>query len=36
VVLVNFGKGGPTNVEVRRREDVLEEEKKSQASSEKL
>lgn len=33
VVLVNFGKGGPTNVQVRRREDVLEEEKRS---SEKL
>ncbi|KAM5384426.1 hypothetical protein ACJZ2D_001462 [Fusarium nematophilum] len=36
VVLVNFGKGGPTNVEVRRREDVLEEERKSKAGEEKL
>ncbi|KAI1057808.1 hypothetical protein LB506_001073 [Fusarium annulatum] len=36
VVLVNFGKGGPTNVEVRRREDALEEERKVKADSEKL
>ncbi|KAM0325282.1 hypothetical protein ACHAPQ_008022, partial [Fusarium lateritium] len=36
VVLVNFGKGGPTNVEVRRREDVLEEERKSQDDEVKL
>ncbi|KAH7256353.1 hypothetical protein BKA59DRAFT_467298 [Fusarium tricinctum] len=36
VVLVNFGKGGPTNVEVRRREDVLEEERKSKAAETKL
>ncbi|KAF5003639.1 hypothetical protein FDECE_9810 [Fusarium decemcellulare] len=36
VVLVNFGKGGPSNVEVRRREDVLEEEKNSKGSNEKL
>ncbi|KAF5027121.1 hypothetical protein F66182_786 [Fusarium sp. NRRL 66182] len=36
VVLVNFGKGGPTNVEVRRREDVLDEERKSKVSDEKL
>ncbi|KAF4975660.1 hypothetical protein FZEAL_7595 [Fusarium zealandicum] len=36
VVLVNFEKGGPRNVEVRRREDVLQEEKESKASEEKL
>ncbi|KAF4343256.1 nucleoside diphosphate-linked moiety X motif 19 mitochondrial [Fusarium beomiforme] len=36
VVLVNFGKGGPTNVEVRRREDALEEERKFKADGEKL
>ncbi|KAM0543183.1 hypothetical protein ACHAPJ_012438 [Fusarium lateritium] len=36
VVLVNFGKGGPTNVEVRRREDVLEEERKNKPNDEKL
>ena len=36
VVLVNFGKGGPTDVEVRNREDVLEEEKKAKAEKEKL
>ncbi|KAJ4263639.1 hypothetical protein NW762_006463 [Fusarium torreyae] len=36
VVLVNFGKGGPTNVEVRRREDVLEEERKNKSNEEKL
>ncbi|KAF5680884.1 NUDIX family hydrolase [Fusarium heterosporum] len=36
VVLVNFGKGGPTNVEIRRREDVLEEERKSKDLDEKL
>ncbi|CAM1504427.1 Fc.00g020180.m01.CDS01 [Cosmosporella sp. VM-42] len=36
VVLVNFGKGGPTDVEVRHREDVLEEEKKVKAEQEKL
>lgn len=28
VVLVKFGKGGPTQVEMRRREDALEEERK--------
>lgn len=31
VVLVNFGKHGPRDVEVRRREDVLTEERKSKA-----
>ncbi|KAM0253511.1 hypothetical protein ACHAP5_000540 [Fusarium lateritium] len=36
VVLVNFGKGGPTNVEVRRRKDVLEEERKSKDDEVKL
>ncbi|RFN55537.1 hypothetical protein FIE12Z_183 [Fusarium flagelliforme] len=36
VVLVNFGKGGPTNVEVRRREDVLEEERQSKSQEERL
>ncbi|KAI6769513.1 hypothetical protein HG530_004142 [Fusarium avenaceum] len=36
VVLVNFGKGGPSDVEVRRREDVLEEERKSKAADFKL
>ncbi|KPM45843.1 hypothetical protein AK830_g573 [Neonectria ditissima] len=36
VVLVNFGKGGPTNVEIRRREDVLEEERGSKNNEEKL
>ncbi|KAJ3532353.1 hypothetical protein NM208_g8478 [Fusarium decemcellulare] len=36
VVLVNFGKGGPSHVEVRRREDVLEEEKNAKGSNEKL
>lgn len=36
VVLVNFGKGGPTNVEVRRRDDVLEEERQSKAQEERL
>lgn len=35
VVLVNFGTGGPTNVEVRRREDVMEEERTAK-ESEKL
>lgn len=36
VVLVNFGKGGPTNVEVRLREDVLEEERKNGGDQSKL
>jgi hypothetical protein len=36
VVLVNFGKGGPTDVEVREREQVLEEERQSKAQEEKL
>ncbi|KAK7403890.1 hypothetical protein QQX98_010346 [Neonectria punicea] len=36
VVLVNFGKGGPTNVEIRRREDVLEEERESKKDEQKL
>ncbi|KAH7155664.1 hypothetical protein B0J13DRAFT_619084 [Dactylonectria estremocensis] len=36
VVLVNFGKGGPTNVEVRGREEVLEEEKGSNGGVQKL
>ncbi|KAF4497347.1 NUDIX family hydrolase [Fusarium agapanthi] len=36
VVLVNFGKGGPANVEVRRREEALEEERKVKADRKKL
>ncbi|KAH7156464.1 hypothetical protein EDB81DRAFT_880781 [Dactylonectria macrodidyma] len=36
VVLVNFGKGGPTNVEVRGREEVLQEEKDSNEGVQKL
>uniref|UniRef100_A0A4E9DYZ6 Nudix hydrolase domain-containing protein n=1 Tax=Gibberella zeae TaxID=5518 RepID=A0A4E9DYZ6_GIBZA len=36
VVLVNFGKGGPTNVEVRGREEVLEEERQSKSQEERL
>ncbi|KAH6900453.1 hypothetical protein B0T10DRAFT_554989 [Thelonectria olida] len=36
VVLVNFGKGGPTNVEVRRREEVLEEERRVSNAEHKL
>ena len=36
VVLVKFGKGGPTKVEVRRREDVLEEERRAKDSESKL
>ncbi|CEI64497.1 unnamed protein product [Fusarium venenatum] len=36
VVLVNFGKGGPTSVEVRGREEALEEERQSKAQEEKL
>lgn len=36
VVLVNFGKEGPTNVEVRRREEVLEEERKTESEEHKL
>lgn len=36
VVLVKFGKGGPTQVEVRQREEVLEEERKAKSKDEKL
>ena len=36
VVLVKFGKGGPRQVEVRKREDVLEEERKANESESKL
>ncbi|KAF7553750.1 hypothetical protein G7Z17_g3418 [Cylindrodendrum hubeiense] len=36
VVLVNFGKGGPTNVEIRGREEVLEEERESKTDEQKL
>ena len=36
VVLAAFGKGGPRNVEIRRRQDVLDEEKKIKGGSEKL
>lgn len=36
VVLVNFDKGGPTNVEIRRREDVLEEEREGVKAEQKL
>ena len=33
VVLVRFGKGGPREVEVRQREDALEEERKAKKES---
>lgn len=36
VVLVNFAKGGPVDVEVRNREEVLAEERKLKADKEKL
>ncbi|KAF4440266.1 hypothetical protein F53441_12356 [Fusarium austroafricanum] len=36
VVLVNFATGGPTDVEVRRREDALEEERTTKAQDERL
>lgn len=36
VALVKFGKGGPTDVEIRGREEVLEEERKVKTSPEKL
>lgn len=36
VVLVSFGKAGPTQVEVRLREDVLREEKETAAEGSKL
>lgn len=36
VVLVNFGKGGPTSVEIRGREEVLEEERESKTDEQKL
>lgn len=36
VVLVSFGKGGPSKVEVRLREDILKEEKGSGSGDSKL
>jgi 8-oxo-dGTP pyrophosphatase MutT (NUDIX family) len=36
VVLVRFGKSGPSEVEIRKREDVLEEERKHKSESSRL